>query len=310
MMNKTFAIIAILALTSCQTTNGRMQNGSMSKADVGIGLGALVGAVGGAFLGNGKGRTLAILAGAVGGGLIGNQIGTYLDEQDRRELAQSTEYALDTSTVGQGVSWANPDSGNGGQVVVETERAEVQRVALAVDAQANPEIIPLELINMPHRATTDVRIRRAPDPSSVVVGRLTQGEMVQGIGLTGNGWVLVSRSDNIAVGYVSPRYLKSVDKWTSQGSNIVRNEVLDDFESNCKTIVRDSEAVLACKTDRGWEVQAADASNAPAKAKVEQFEAQVPCKVITRSVTLKSGEMGEEKVTACKSADGWTIQEA
>ena len=111
-MKKPVALICVLSLTSCQTTG----ESGLSKETLGTGLGAIVGAIGGSFLGKGKGRYLAVAAGLVGGGLLGKQIGQYLDEQDKKEMADSTEYALDNSQVGQGAQWVNPDTGNSGSI--------------------------------------------------------------------------------------------------------------------------------------------------------------------------------------------------
>ena len=70
----------------------------------------MVGAVGGAVIGNRtaspENRTFATIAGAIIGGVIGNKVGDAIDDGDRACLGHSLEVA----TIGHSVTWTNPRS--------------------------------------------------------------------------------------------------------------------------------------------------------------------------------------------------------
>ncbi|MBK1831994.1 OmpA family protein [Verrucomicrobiaceae bacterium R5-34] len=92
MKHKTFTVVAllpVLALTSCQTTNPYTGNTQTSKATSGAIIGGLVGAGLGSLTGSGSTdrRQKAMIGagiGALGGGLIGN----YMDKQEAELRAQ------------------------------------------------------------------------------------------------------------------------------------------------------------------------------------------------------------------------------
>jgi surface antigen len=68
----------------------------------------VVGAVGGAVIGNrtasAGNRTIATIAGAIIGGLIGNQAGDAIDDGDRA----CAGHGLEVGTVGHAITWTNP----------------------------------------------------------------------------------------------------------------------------------------------------------------------------------------------------------
>ena len=310
-------------------------------------------------------------------------------------------------------------------MVVREVTVKPQQVALAVDVETPPAPAPLVILNQFFKATANLRVRQAPNLEADTVDQLRAGETVNGIGKTPNNWVLISRSDNVVIGYVSGRYLIDVPKWVLEGKELKKadlppppppqkpepqletvtgvpavkpvpvvdtateqaqaepasgvstvkavsghndaaapvvetktvqvqasaeesipsppaktpppvvvhvakqpthettsepaaNEVPREQEhakaatrkipDNCKILVRNGETVQACKTANGWEVQ----SNPEHESKTvaQTFSANVPCKVITRTVTLKSGQEQQETVQACKTANGWSIQGA
>lgn len=84
-------------VAGCETT---------SKQDAGTVIGAIFGGVIGHKASGGGAAGTAI--GAVLGGTVGHLIGRYMDDNDRREMAQ----ALDENAPGVSRSWRNPDTGN------------------------------------------------------------------------------------------------------------------------------------------------------------------------------------------------------
>lgn len=78
---------------------------NMQKRDVGTVLGGIFGGIVGYKLGKDSAGGAAI--GALLGGVVGRMIGEYMDEADKKRLAQT----IDTAPRGQTVSWHNADSG-------------------------------------------------------------------------------------------------------------------------------------------------------------------------------------------------------
>ncbi len=86
--------------------------------------GTLLGAIGGAAIGDavggrghhGSGNTFAIIAGGLAGAYIGREIGRSLDKADREAMTQRTQYSLESTQSGSTSNWHNPDSGNSGTI--------------------------------------------------------------------------------------------------------------------------------------------------------------------------------------------------
>ncbi len=105
-------LIAALAVAGCTGPNG-----TVSKSDAGLAVGAIAGGVLGNQFGKGKGKVAATALGAVIGGIVGSDIGRSLDENDRRAAAEAEYAALERGASGTATPWRNPDSGRYGTVV-------------------------------------------------------------------------------------------------------------------------------------------------------------------------------------------------
>lgn len=84
-------------------------------------IGTIVGAVGGAVVGDALGgrgteKVILIAAGTLAGAWLGGSLGRKLDRADRQYMAASTQQSLETSKSGYESEWINPDSGNQGTV--------------------------------------------------------------------------------------------------------------------------------------------------------------------------------------------------
>lgn len=83
---------------------------------VGTLLGAVVGGLAGAQVGEGEGQVVAVGVGTLIGAIVGGEIGRTMDELDRQLALDVTQRAL-TETPRNTVSeWKNPDSGNFGTI--------------------------------------------------------------------------------------------------------------------------------------------------------------------------------------------------
>lgn len=116
-LTRTRAMLPVVLLATI-TTAGCQQGGS---GDSGFGpktgIGAALGAAGGGLLGAAAGGgATGIAAGVLLGGLIGGATGSYLDDQDRRTAAATTQNALESKPSGATTTWTNPDSGHSGTV--------------------------------------------------------------------------------------------------------------------------------------------------------------------------------------------------
>ncbi|MGI9407539.1 MAG: RT0821/Lpp0805 family surface protein [Hyphomicrobiaceae bacterium] len=105
-------VVLTLVLAGCTGPNG-----TVSKSDAGLAVGAIAGGVIGNQFGKGKGNVAATALGAVIGGIVGSDIGRQLDDADRRIAGEAEYSALETGKSGVATPWRNPDSGHYGTVV-------------------------------------------------------------------------------------------------------------------------------------------------------------------------------------------------
>jgi surface antigen len=102
------ATLLALNLNACQSAQ------NAPKQTVGTLMGAGVGALLGAQLGEGKGKLAAVVIGTLGGAYLGSEIGKSLDAADLMYMEQNAQSTLEYSKTDERSSWKNPDSGNSG----------------------------------------------------------------------------------------------------------------------------------------------------------------------------------------------------
>ena len=100
-----FAASLVPAVAGCATMSENETAGTI--------LGGVAGAVIGNQFGDGKGRTAATALGAVIGATVGREIGHTLDQTSRNRATAATRRALDTASVGEGITWENPANSGG-----------------------------------------------------------------------------------------------------------------------------------------------------------------------------------------------------
>ena len=91
-------LLSTFAMYGCETT---------THAQEGQVIGAVLGGIAGAQVGDGSGRTAAIILGTLAGSMIGQHIGQSMDDTDRLMAAQT----LNDNRTGETRSWVNPDTG-------------------------------------------------------------------------------------------------------------------------------------------------------------------------------------------------------
>jgi len=84
--------------------HGYIEGGRCQREAIGKAVGAVLGGVAGARLGDKE--PVAIIAGAIIGYVVGGSIGKAMDERDRACVGQVLEYSDDHKTV----QWVNPDT--------------------------------------------------------------------------------------------------------------------------------------------------------------------------------------------------------
>gem|GEM_PF-605739 len=95
--------------------------GTHQGKDIGTIAGAIVGGVIGHQFGGGSGKTIATAVGALAGGLVGSELGRVYDKLNREEQHVHTATVSDTiqtSKIGEGNQWYNPQTGNSGRVII------------------------------------------------------------------------------------------------------------------------------------------------------------------------------------------------
>ena len=113
-MKQVAVLFILLLLVGCAS-------GTQQGQGVGSIAGAIVGGVVGHQFGGGSGKTIATALGAVAGGLIGSELGRVYDKLNREEQSIHTgtvSSTIQTSKIGEGNQWYNPQTGNSGRVVI------------------------------------------------------------------------------------------------------------------------------------------------------------------------------------------------
>lgn len=99
-------LVAVGAATPASAQISCDRDAVMNRTNVGTVLGAAGGALLGNQFGKGSGKTAMTIAGLVGGGFLGNRVGSNMDQADQA----CTSRALESARTGQTVSWRNPDA--------------------------------------------------------------------------------------------------------------------------------------------------------------------------------------------------------
>ena len=196
----TLALISV-GLVGCANSGG-------PKEDVGAVLGTLAGALIGSQVGKGQGRTLATILGAIGGGLLGKQFGRYLDEEDRKKVAEATQISAESNSAQVYVS---PKSGAKvtmtptGQSTYElgpeilVVRGVDTRVPLIADRQS-----------LLVRGNTD--ILAGPITSAKPLKRLATGEPVDVLARVANSPFRLVAQNGVAIGYLEAANLITAEE--------------------------------------------------------------------------------------------------
>lgn len=103
-------LIVMLSFGMAACENGRV---AATKQEMGTVLGGVFGGLAGAQIGDGRGQIAAAVGGALLGSMIGSSIGNSLDRADQA-YAQDALYDAHDASIGETISWNNPDSGHSG----------------------------------------------------------------------------------------------------------------------------------------------------------------------------------------------------
>lgn len=95
-------VVLSLGLAGCADPNS-----TVTKQDVGIISGSVIGGVLGSRFGGGSGQIAAIGAGTIAGAMIGGALGKSMDDVDRVRMSQS----LENNPVGKPAYWQNERTG-------------------------------------------------------------------------------------------------------------------------------------------------------------------------------------------------------
>ena len=112
-------LLMLLSAISCAPGN---RGGETVGTLTGILVGAIIGHQVG---GDSTARALGAGVGMVVGGLVGSQLGRMYDQlnaEEQRVHSSIITESIQTSKVGEGNQWYNPETGNSGRVVVTKEQ--------------------------------------------------------------------------------------------------------------------------------------------------------------------------------------------
>jgi len=232
------SLMVALVLGGCAATDGSWNERKT--------VSTVLGAVGGALLGNqvgsGSGRTIATIFGALSDGVLGEWIASRLDDRDKQALAVSTEQAL---TSGKTVQWQSEHSGASAKIREVSSKTVVRDAQLKrspVVAKTNN----LAVLNQQYQAVKSANLRAAPDARSEKVGGLRVGQSFTALGKTQNDWLAVGRK-GVLVGYVHAPLAASLA--TAQSN------VATDLDSISTAQGQESKTVNACQAaDGAWDL--------------------------------------------------------
>lgn len=273
-------IFSTAFLTSCD---------SMSKREIGTGIGAVAGAIIGSQFGKGSGRTAAVLVGGLLGSWIGNSIGNYLDKKDQEALMRQSAEMINRQN-GETAVWQSDHSGS--SATIKTSNSEKKQKKVKVVKVKKVDTTPrLELIGETYVSTASSNVRHAPDKSGQVISGLKNGEKFTAVGKTDNDWVLVAKN-NITVGYV---YGSLVKQSSSNNNQPIRDGAisLDDIDEVAISNANKSK-------QEGINLDKIDLEEASVATETE-------CKNVSMDIKSEKGETTESFET-CKGSDGaWEI---
>lgn len=275
--SKTCIVFGIaLSLSACSTTG---QNKSQSGAVIG----GIFGAIAGAALDKDNPARGALIGGGIGAG-AGYMIGQGLDERDQVALkAKIRETAERGSTNAQTV-WQSDHSGASATITpVEAPRQVEVPVRIAKDNDVVIEQSRLIFATGQKQATADVNVRLGPGTQHAVKEVLRQGQVVDVVGMTDDGWYVIAQG-NTAVGYVSGRYLQKLGERRESRTR----QVLGPIEAKPRVPRYGIEA-------------------APRQVrKTQEVDVRIArtCRPVQVRVRTANGQVTEETVTTCQNPDG------
>jgi surface antigen len=95
--------------------------GTQQGQGIGTMAGAIIGGVIGHQIGGGSGKAIATVVGAVAGGLMGSEVGRVYDKlnaEEQRVHTSTLSNTIQTSRIGEGNQWYNPETGHSGRVII------------------------------------------------------------------------------------------------------------------------------------------------------------------------------------------------
>lgn len=270
------ALGVVLCVSACSTTD-------LNKSQIGAMIGGAIGAVAGAAVAK-ENKTAGAAIGAAIGTSAGYLIGQRLDERDQAALkAKIAEVAARDATRGETI-WRSDHSGASATITsAEAPRQVVKSVRIAKDNDVVIEQSPLIFATGQRQATADVNIRLGPSTQHAVKGLLRQGQVVDVIGITDDGWYIIAEG-NAAVGYVSERYLQKPGEHKESRTQQDRGPV----EAKPRVPQRKVEAAFQ---------QA---------RKTQEVDVRVArtCRPVQVRVRTANGQVTEETVSTCQNPDG------
>jgi len=217
--------LLVFGLLGCETLE------SGNKEDLGTALGAAIGAVIAAAAEDDD-KVRAAVIGGVLGALIGNRIGHYLDEKDRKELADVTTKVLDENRVGESTIWNSSQSSASAELTLLAEETKEMQFKTGMQAAAGIAY-----------TSTHLNFRAGPGTAFRSKQVLSPNTRLELRGITENGWYKVSTSSG-EEGYVFAKYLSesrvaimNTREESRAGKAATNYEIRAKLDVKCKTVL-------------------------------------------------------------------------
>lgn len=299
---KTIAVFLVTAtLAGCADSGGFAGMGN--KETSGTAIGAVIGGVGGAFLGRGAGKAVAIIAGAAIGGLIGNRVGAMLDTQDQQALAEQSRLALVTQPDGRQIDWTSDHSGATAAIVPTNTRVEQRQVKVVRDADVIPSA-DLDMIGAAYVVKTgSAVVRLAPSAHAAAATTLRAGQSVWAVGkVHGQNWIMVAQHGK-SIGYMAESSVRSADMYHVAANSKPNHNTAAQSLPSAPAAAFDLDTVATVRTPADLDAMTSDKT-----AKVDTVVANVTCRDL-RTSAVSQGKTENSTQTACRAPDGsWDIE--
>lgn len=277
--------------------------------------GWVIGSVAGAALGYvlGDGNALITIAATALGGYGGSIIGQMLDQEDQKDLMNTTSDILTRPEPEQKKpqQWASNHSGASATIKME-ETSEYLKKQQVNRTQEVVKVTNLSLATHQYQTLKNSRVRLGPSTQHPIKGGMVKGTKFEAYGVTSNNWLAIGKNGVIA-GYIyaplaARTDLLAFDQTTNTPETPQAQTLealdLDEMESD----LNDDPIALEEISNNG-ELQVVNLDTLDAQEAIQDnVITKKSCKTMKYDITAGDGEEGRQRMMFCKDGyQSWAV---